>query len=67
MRVVASRMRATKRARLLGLVERAVVEHLGAGADRGDRVLELVREIGGEGLDEGAPLELAAHRVDGAA
>ena len=49
---------------LLGLVERAVVEHLGAGADGGDRVLELVREIGGEGLDEGPPLELAAHRVD---
>src|SRR6185503_7369083 len=49
------------------LVERALLEHLGAGADGGDRVLELVREVRGEGLDERAPFELAPHRVERAA
>ena len=67
MRAVASRMRVDEATRLFRLGERTFVEHLGAGAYRGDRVLQLVREVGGEGLDERAPLELAAHRVDGLA
>ncbi len=51
-------------ARFFRFFERALVEQLRAGADGGHGVLELVRQIGRECLDEGAPLELAAHGVD---
>jgi hypothetical protein len=55
MRAVASRMRAHEARGLVRLVEGAVGQHLGARADGGDRVLELVGEIGANVSTKGRP------------
>ena len=47
----------------LRLVGGSFGEHLGGGADRGDRVLQLVREVGDEVLQRVALLQLAPHRL----
>src|SRR5690606_5451394 len=52
--------------RFLRFLEGAFLQNLRAGANRSYGVLQLVRQIGSEGFYEWTPLQLAAHRVDGA-